>query len=123
MIYKNLIDREFAEHLISWMGTNGLRHVTTCLHEGIHLAYAEIAGWEPEVYGPSKDARGSIDDLPYAIKMTAGIVVAKFYLAPSFIEEMIFGESNWKEIHNTTRTDFELYRDWKYRIGNPIDEY
>ena len=121
MIYKNLIDHEFGKQIADWICWTSLEHTRLMLHEGTHLLSARMAGWEPEVYGPAEDSQGSVGAPPFELYLTAGVLIAKFYIGPSMIEDVIFGEGIWKQIHHVSSFDFESYHRWKYRIGNPLD--
>jgi hypothetical protein len=123
MIYK--IDPEFGKQIADWICSTSVQHVMLCAHEGCHLLFARIAGYEPEVYGPRRTGRtrtlGSVDSPPPELLFNP--VIAKFYLGPSMIEDIIFGENHWEQIGDEAQGDFEKFRNWKYRIGNPIDQY
>jgi hypothetical protein len=128
------IDAEFGEQLSEWICSTNLQHVMLCIHEGTHLLYARMCGYEPEVYGPSdktfyrkgvgwRRTLGSVDGPPPEIFLTADVlIIGKFFLGPAYIEEKLLGEDHWKEIWNRARGDFEKYRNWRRQfVGDMLD--
>src|SRR5262245_35635347 len=92
-----------------------------CLHEGTHLHYKRLCGFEPQLFGPGvaydhrtnslESYNGGVESLPEDIELAAdSVLVAKSFLAPGFAERLLLehGQSD-QEIAKAMRKDTENF--------------
>jgi hypothetical protein len=110
------------------------RRSILCLHEGTHLYFTRLCGFELELYGPSvsydPDSEqfvsydASVERLPDEIEMSADpVLVAKHFLAPAYVEEKLLDHRSWQQIWKMARDDLRNYNRWfckRYRDKGDI---
>ncbi len=129
-----LQDDDFHSHIeqiSSWF--NSSKTFTTkekaviCLHEGTHLLYTRMCGFEPKLRGPSIEydpeaewfnrSDGAVESPPFSIKMSADpVLMAKQYMGPVYIEERLLSHRTKEEIWASSSVgpgcDLELFNRW-----------
>jgi hypothetical protein len=114
---------QYHEHWFNSHKFDRKQRTIISLHEGTHLVYAREIGFDPEPHGPSVDydfdtetfrrLDSSVEGLPYEIKMSADpILVAKFYMAPVYVEEKLLSHRTREEIWEDARGDLKNYNNW-----------
>jgi hypothetical protein len=98
----------------------------TCLHEGSHLVYKRMCGFEPRLFGPSirydedteilRQSDSAVESLPEEVLMTAEpMLIAKQYLAPMYVEEKLLAHRTFAEIWETAQIDLKNFTAWSVR--------
>lgn len=98
----------------------------TCLHEGTHIHYSRLLGFEPKLYGPSvryepetktfRMLEGAVEGLPEDIQMHGDpLMVAKSMRAPRWVEEQLFGDDSFKVDEYRHLGDLMNYNRWSTR--------
>ena len=122
-------DEKFLEHKMrlfrnGWLKLRGDVNLRTALHEAVHmLAYRDLVGVEPEVFGPyqfedflgvQRWVNGGVSALPEEIELGADVVlIGKYFLGPRFFMLELRGEAERQQIiFEECHSDLVLYNNW-----------